>query len=182
MSGFVEVVVGVIGRAHGLQGDVLIDVRTDEPERRFADGTVLHGEQDGRPFTVTRLARHGQRLVVRFAELSDRTAVEQARGTVLVARVPADTRPDDDDEYYDHQLVGLAARVEGARVGTVTGVVHLGPQDLLVLDTAHGERMVPFVAALVPHVDLDAGAVDIVDLPGLLNDEADDTPPGKPGH
>ncbi len=182
MSEFVEVVVGVIGRAHGLQGDVVIDVRTDEPDRRFAVETELRGEQDGRPYTVTRAAWHGQRLVVRFAELPDRTAVEHARGTVLVARVPAETRPDDDDEYYDHQLIGLAARVDGQRVGSVTGVVHLGPQDLLVLATAQGERMVPFVAALVPHVDLDERVLDIVDLPGLLSDEADDAQTANPEH
>ena len=178
MSEFVEVVVGVVGRAHGIRGDVLIDVRTDEPDRRFAPGSVLRGAADGRPFTVARAAWHGHRLLVTFEELTDRTAVEQARGTVLVAQVAADDRPEDDDEYYDHQLVGLEALVEGRRVGTVTGVIHLDAQDLLVLDTEHGERLVPFVGALVPRVDLDAGSLEVVDLPGLLTDEPDETSPG----
>ena len=171
MSELIEVVVGVIGRPHGIGGDVVIDVRTDEPDRRFTTDAVLRGEADGRTYTVTRAVWHGQRLVVRFAELSDRTAAERARGSVLVAHVRADARPDDEDEYYDHQLVGLRALAGGTPVGTVTGVLHLEAQDLLVLDTDRGERLVPFVSALVPRVDLTEGVLEVADLPGLLSDE-----------
>lgn len=177
MSELIEVVVGVIGRPHGIHGDVVVDVRTDEPERRFAPDAVLRGEADGKSYTVTRSVWHGQRLLVRFAELADRTAVEQARGTVLVAQVAADATPDDPEEYYDHQLVGLRAVSGGTPIGTVSGVLHLEAQDLLVLDTGQGERLVPFVSALVPRVDLGEGLVEVVDLPGLLHD--DEPPSGQ---
>ena len=171
MSELIDVVVGVIGRPHGINGDVIVDVRTDEPDRRFAPDAVLRGEADGKTYTVSRSAWHGQRLMVHFEELPDRSAVERARGTVLVAQVPADARPDEPDEYYDHQLVGLRAVSDGAQLGTVSGVLHLEAQDLLVLDTAEGERLVPFVSALVPRVDLAERVVEIVDLPGLLHDD-----------
>lgn len=171
MSDLIEVVVGVIGRPHGITGDVVVDVRTDEPERRFAPDAVLRGEADGKTYTVVRAVWHGQRLIVRFAELPDRTAVEQARGTVLLARVPADAVPDDPEEYYDHQLVGLRVVSGGAPVGAVSALLHLDAQDLLVVDTDRGERLVPFVSALVPRVDLTEGLVEVVDLPGLLRDE-----------
>lgn len=170
MSELIDVVVGVIGRPHGINGDVIVDVRTDEPERRFVPDAVLRGEADGTTYTVTRCAWHGQRLMVHFAELPDRTAVERARGTVLIAAVPADARPADDEEYYDHQLVGLRAVSGGEPAGTVSGVLHLEAQDLLVVDTPGGERLVPFVGALVPRVDLAEGLVEIADLPGLLHD------------
>lgn len=170
-----EIVVGSIGRAHGIRGDVAINLRTDEPERRFAVGQVLR-EEDGRgTFTVETARWHGERLLVRFAELADRTAVEKARGTVLVTTVDADEQPDDEDEFYDRQLVGLEARCDGVAFGTVTEVVHLAAQDLLSIRTDEGERLVPFVSEIVPVVDVRGGFVEVVDVPGLLHDEDADT-------
>lgn len=166
-----EIAVGSIGRAHGIRGDVSISLRTDEPERRFAVGSVLREEDGRRTFTVESARWHGEKLLVRFAELADRTAVEKARGIVLVTDVDPDELPDDDDEYYDRQLVGLEARVDGVPVGRVTQVIHLAAQDVLAVRTDAGERLVPFVTEIVPTVDLDGGFVDIVDVPGLLHDE-----------
>ena len=97
MTKTVEVVVGIIGRAHGIRGDVTIDVRTDEPERRFAVGETLRAEDGRRTFTVTASRDHSGRLLVHFAQLPDRTVAEAARGTVLVADVDPDERPEDDD-------------------------------------------------------------------------------------
>jgi 16S rRNA processing protein RimM len=168
------VVVGRIGPAHGLKGEVFVEPRTDEPERRFATGAVLH--TDSGSLTVDAARTHSGRLVVRFAELDDRNAAEAARATEL--RVPIDVaeRPEDPEEFYDHQLVGLAAfTTGGAAVGEVTDVVHGSGQDLLALRTSEGrEVLVPFVQALVPVVDVSAGRLEIEDRPGLLTplDEA----------
>lgn len=167
-----EVVVGSIGRAHGIRGEVAITLRTDEPDRRFAVGQVLREEDGTRTFHVDSTRWHGERLLVCFAELVDRTAAEQARGTVLVTTVDADEAPDDEDEYYDRQLVGLTARCDGVDVGTVTDVVHLAAQDLLAIRTAEGERLVPFVSEIVPVVDVRGGFVEIADIPGLLHEDA----------
>ena len=174
MAETVETVVGVIGRAHGLRGETAIEVRTDEPEVRFAVGSVLRAEDGQRTFTVAGARDHSGRLLVRFAELPDRTAVERARGTRLVVDVPADQTPEAEEEYYDRQLIGLAVRdAAGTEVGRVTAVVHLPAQDLLEVDTAGGARLIPFVEALVPQVELVDGFLGLADLPGLLGDEDD---------
>lgn len=176
MSEDIELVVGRIGKPHGVRGEVTVDVRTDEPERRFAPGTTLRAAPpagaDRRPatLTVTRSRWHQQTLLVTFEELTDRNAAEAARGTVLHATVPADEQPEDPDEYYDHQLVGLAAEdTDGTPLGEVTAVVHGAAQDLLRIRTADGrDALVPFVAALVPEVDVAGGRVVVADRPGLV--------------
>jgi 16S rRNA processing protein RimM len=180
MAETIEVVVGVIGRAHGIRGDVTIDVRTDEPERRFAVGAVLRAEDGPRRFTVGAARDHSGRLLVHFDELVDRTTAEAARGTVLVADVDPGELPDSDDEYYDRQLVGLAVRAAvGTVVGTVTAVLHLPIQDTLEVETADGVRLIPFVSAVVTGVDLAAGELQLADVPGLLADQDDDEDPGE---
>lgn len=170
----VEVVVGVIGRAHGIRGDVTIDVRTDEPERRFAPGQVLRDEKSSRAFTVLSARQHSGRLLVTFDGFADRSAVEAVRGVRLVVAVDADESPAEPDEFYDRQLVGLIVHAADDRVvGTVSAVIHLPIQDLLELNTDEGLRLVPFVTNLVPEVDLTAGLVRLADVPGLLSDEDD---------
>jgi 16S rRNA processing protein RimM len=177
MAKTVEVVVGLIGRAHGIRGDVTIDVRTDEPERRFAVGQTLRAEDGLRTFTVASARDHSGRLLVHFEQLPDRTAAEAARGIVLVADVDPAERPEDEEEFYDRQLIGLEVRaVDGAHVGTVTDVLHLPLQDTLEVDTDDGVRLIPFVSAVVPRVDLTAGELHLADVPGLLVDADDDDP------
>lgn len=172
MAGLIEVVVGVIGRPNGIRGDVTIDVRTDEPERRFVVGAALRAEGTRRLLTVTSTRWHSGRLIASFAELPDRNAVEDARGLVLVADVPDDETPTGPDEYYDRQLVGLAVvRADGTPAGRITSVLHGAAQDLLVVDTESGERLIPFVSELVPTVDLASGSVTLADVGGLLDDE-----------
>ena len=175
-----QVVVGRIGRPHGIRGELSVEPRTDEPERRFAPGGVLvtetprgsapHGP--GRPaaLTVETVRWHQDRLLVRFVEIPDRTAAEAARGLLLVADVPTDEVPEDPEEFYDHQLVGLRVETtEGGAVGEVALVQHGAGQDLLVIRTPAGtEVLVPFVTALVPEVDIAGGRLVVADRPGLL--------------
>lgn len=171
-----EVVVGRIGKPHGLKGEVTVDLRTDEPEKRYAAGAVLRVEppkgssSTRRSLTVARSRWHLSTLLVSFVELGDRTEAEAARNLVLHATIDTDDQPDDPDEYYDHQLIGLAAYdVGGARLGEVTGLVHGGAQDLLEVKALDGrDTLVPFVAALVPEVDLVGRRVVIADRPGLV--------------
>jgi len=178
------VVVGRIGKPHGLRGEVTVEVRTDEPDRRFAVGTTVRAERPSGgqapwpALTVTGARWHQATLLLRFEELTDRTAAESARGLVLHTDVAADESPDDPEEFYDHQLVGLAVEdPEGRPLGAVTAVLH-GAQDLLQVRTPDGrDALVPFVAALVPEVDLPGGRVVVADRPGLVTpfpDEAED--------
>jgi 16S rRNA processing protein RimM len=138
-----------------------------EPEDEVVVGRV------GKPhdvLTVTSTRWHQDRLLVRFAELGDRTTAEEARGLVLATTVDPDERPEDPEEFYDHQLVGLAVvTTDGREVGTVAEVLHSGAQDLLVVGRdGRDPAMVPFVSALVPEVDLDSGRLLVADRPGLL--------------
>lgn len=178
----IEVVVARIGKPHGLRGEVTVDVRTDEPDRRFVPGAVLRAQapKDSAfarsTLTVERARWHQQTLLLTFAELTDRTQAETARGVVLHATLGLDETPEDPDEYYDHQLIGLAAHdLDGTLLGTVESVLHGGAQDILVVRTPdRREGLVPFVTALVPEVDLAAGRVVIADRPGLVTPLPDD--------
>ena len=172
----IEVVVGRIGRPHGLRGELTVELRTDEPERRWVAGARLRAEAPrGSSFTASSLVVESVRwhqgtLLVRFEGVADRTAAEAVRDVVVHALVDAHERPEDPEEYYDHQLVGLGVLDEaGARIGEVIELVH-GAQDLLVVRTPDGrDALVPFVAALVPRVDLDEGVVVVADRPGLVS-------------
>jgi 16S rRNA processing protein RimM len=172
----VELLVGKVGRAHGLRGDVLLDVRTDEPERRFAPGARFATRRGD--LVIQSIRWHGARLLARFAEAGDRESAEQLRGLELRIDVPVEERPEDPEEFYDHQLRGLAAHRAGGDhpVGVVTDVLHLPGQDTLVLDVAGTEVLVPFAAEIVPTIDLAAGRIEIVDRPGLLTPLPDDEP------
>lgn len=166
-----EVVVGRIGRPHGVRGDVNVESRTDDPDRRFTPGTALVTDRaDRRTLVVDGYRWHSGRLLLHFEGVTDRTAVESLRGVLLSTDVDPDETPGDPDEYYDHQLVGLSVvDTDGVVVGTVRELVH-GAQDLLVVTRpGAGDAMVPFVRALVPEVDLAGGRL-VVDLPdGLLD-------------
>ena len=157
-----------------MRGEVAVELRTDEPDRRFAAGAVLRPEGGGRTLVVATARRHAGRLLVRFDQLDDRDAVTELRGVRLVADVDAGERPGDAEEFYDRQLVGLRVLdAAGSPAGTVTAVAHLPSQDLLEVATPGGPRLVPFVSALVPVVDLAAGEVRLADVAGLLADEPD---------
>ena len=162
-------VVGRIGRPHGLSGEVTVQVRTDFPEQRFAMGAWLHSDAGG-TLTVKTVRPHRGALLVRFAGIPDREAAADLRGHTLsvdAAELPDLTHP---DEFYDHQLEGLAAvGPDGAALGRVREVVHAAGSDLLVLDTARGEVLVPFVQAIVPEVDLAGGRVVLDPPAGLLD-------------
>jgi len=165
--------VGRVGRAHGIRGDLLVHVRTDEPDRRFAPDTTF--QTDRGPLTVASMRWHGQRLLVQFAHVHDRTSAERLTGVELRLDVPDDERPDDPDEYYDHQLIGLHARQEsGAAIGHVTDVLHLPAQDVLVLDADGREVLVPFVSEVVPVVDLAGRELVVRPQPGLIDDAGED--------
>jgi 16S rRNA processing protein RimM len=169
----VRVVVARIARAHGIRGDVVLEVRTDEPDRRLQVGSVLLTTPAvAGPLTLQDVRDHSGRLLARFLGVDDRGAAEALRGVLLEAEVDPDERPEDPEEFYDHQLVGLSVvDRSGTTLGRVADVVHLPGQDLLAVTRSDGgETLVPFVAAIVPTVDLTGGRL-VVDPPGGLFDD-----------
>ena len=164
------VVVGRIGRPHGVRGEVTVEVRTDDPELRFVPGAVLRTDPADRgPITITRAHWHGTTLLLSLEGVDSREAAEAVRNTELVVPVAELPEIEDPDSYYDHQLVGLTARLpDDAVLGEITAILHEA-QDLLVVRRVEGgDVLIPFVSAIVPTVDLDGGFV-VVDPPeGLL--------------
>ena len=163
------VVVGHIGKAHGIRGEVLVTVRTDEPERRFVPGAVFTTASG--KLVLETLRWHQGKIIAQFEGVLDRTAAEELRSTELQVEAEGLPVPEDPEEFLDHQLVGLrVVTVGGEDLGAVARVNHAPASDLLVLDkAAGGTALIPFVTAMVPTVDLAGGRV-IVDLPeGLLD-------------
>jgi 16S rRNA processing protein RimM len=164
------VVVGRIGRPQGIRGEVTVEVRTDDPQARFAASAVLRTEPPERgPLTVEASRDHSGRLVVAFAGVPDRSAAEALRDTLLLVDVRTLPPIEDDDEFHDWQLRGLTAELaDGTAVGVVDDVLHLPHGDVLVLSRPAGEALVPFVRAVVPDVDLARGRIVLDPPPGLL--------------
>lgn len=174
-----ELLVGRVVKAHGITGEVVVEVHTDDPADRFASGSTLRAKPSrGRGATgdyVVAAARdHGGRLLVRLAGVDDRDAADALRGSLFV--VDSDDLPpiDEADTYYDHQLEGLAVRTTaGEDLGVVAEVLHTAAGELLAVHRRDGaetrEVLVPFVNAIVISVSLDDRMVEIDPPEGLLD-------------
>jgi len=175
-------VVGRIGKPQGIRGEVTVEVRTDAPDDRFADAALLVTDPPERgPLRVASRRDQNGRLVVLFEGVPDRNAAEALRDTLLLVDAATLPAPDDPDEFHDFQLVGLAADLaDGRRLGVLTEVLHLPHGDVLVVrrdepDAGSPEVLVPFVAAMVPVVDVAGGRV-VLELPDGLLDLGGDGP------
>ena len=153
--------VGRIGRAHGILGEATIEVRTDEPERRFAVGAEVLTENG--KLIVSSARVHNGILLLGFKGYSDRNAIEKLRNTLLYAEVDINEPGLDEDDYHIQQLIGLSAELEdGTEFGVVSDVLNLPAQDCLAIKTKNGEVLIPFVRQLVPVVDLAAKRVVVI--------------------
>lgn len=169
-----ELTVGRVVKAHGIGGEIVVEIRTDDPDARFAPGNTLRGKASRgggqRDFVVESAREHGGRLLVRLAGISDREAADALRGTLFV--VDSDDLPpiDEADTYYDHELEGLHVRtITGRDVGVVAEVLHTAAGELLAVRRESGEALVPFVTAIVTSVSLDDGTIEIDPPEGLLD-------------
>jgi 16S rRNA processing protein RimM len=174
-----ELTVGRVVKAHGIGGEVVVEIRTDDPAARFAPGNALRAkpsrgrrdlEGQERNYVVESAREHGGRLLVRLAGVDDRDAADALRGSLFV--VDSDDLPpiDEPDTYYDHQLEGLRVRTTtGEDVGVVAEVLHTAAGELLAVRRESGEVLVPFVGAIVTSVSLDDRIVEIDPPEGLLD-------------
>ncbi|MFD9375142.1 ribosome maturation factor RimM [Streptomyces sp. NPDC059999] len=171
-----QLVVARIGRAHGIKGEVTVEVRTDEPELRLGPGAVLQTEPaSAGPLTIETGRVHSGRLLLRFAGVKDRTGAEALRNTLLIADVDPAELPEEPDEYYDHQLMDLDVVLEdGTEIGRITEITHLLSQDLFIVERPDGtEVMIPFVEEIVAEIDLEEQRCVITPPPGLIDDRAE---------
>lgn len=166
-----DVTIGRIGPARGVRGEVFVEPWTDDPDARFAAGAVLRTEPAERgPLMVAASSSAGGKLVVHFDGVHDRAAAQELRGLRLVIAATERAPLDDPNEFYASDLVGIAAStVDGTQLGPVLDVVEIAGADYLVVAVDGRERLVPFVAAMVPTVDLPGGRVVIDPPPGLFD-------------
>ncbi len=177
-----ELLVGRIVKAHGISGEVVVEIRTDDPASRFASGSTLRvkgsptkpvSDDPERSYAVVHAREHGGRLLVRLAGVTDRDAADALGGSVFV--IDSDDLPpiDEPDTYYDHQLEGLRVKTtSGLEIGVVAEVLHTAAGELLAVQRASGqggEVLVPFVSAIVTSVSLDHGTIEIDPPEGLLD-------------
>ncbi|MER8046416.1 ribosome maturation factor RimM [Streptomyces sp. NPDC094032] len=171
-----QLVVARIGRAHGIKGEVTVEVRTDEPELRLGPGAVLLTDPASTgPLTIETGRVHSGRLLLRFEGVKDRTAAEALRNTVLIAEIDPEELPEEEDEYYDHQLMDLdVVLADGTEIGVISEISHLPSQDLFIVERPDGsEVMIPFVSEIVTEIDLENQRAVIVPPPGLIDDRAE---------
>lgn len=170
-----ELVIGRIAKAHGITGEVVVDVRTDDPEARFVAGKPLRlkrsrgaGETE---VMIESVRPHGGRLLVRLAGVTDRDGADALRGGLFMVDSAELPPIEDPDEFYDHQLEGLVVRTaDGHQVGTVAEVLHTAAGELISVRTdADDEILVPFVSAIVTSVSLADGVIEIDPPEGLLD-------------
>ena len=180
--GQTELRVGRLTKAHGLKGALKLELYTDEPEKRFVPGAVFTlqvptaSKWHGKTLELSELRWYNGHPVGFFVGVDDRTEAETLVKAILWVSQDEKQLPDEEDAWYDHQLVGLDALRDGVKVGRVARVDHLPAQDLLAVTTADGEVLVPFVKAIVPEVDLTAGTVTLTPPAGLFEELPDDEP------
>ncbi len=165
-------IVGQIARPHGVRGEVVVEVRTDEPQERFAVGSVLQTDPTAAgPLTVVESRPHLGRLLVTFEGIADRDAADGLRTVLLCVDSTDVAPPEDPDEFSDHELVGLRAGTpSGEDLGEVVRIEHAPANDLLVLRRPDGgSALVPFVKAFVPEVDVAGGRIVLTPPDGLLD-------------
>jgi 16S rRNA processing protein RimM len=182
-----QVRVGRLTKAHGLKGALKIELYTDDPDRRFTPGSVFtlqvptSSPWHGKTLELIELRWYNGSPVGFFVGVSDRDAAESLAKAIMWVDQDPTQLPDEQDAWYDYQLVGLRALRDGTEVGRVARVDHLPAQDLLAIATSSGEVLVPFVAAIVPAVDIAAGTVTLTPPAGLFEELPDDDPePGAP--
>ena len=166
--------VGRLVKAHGLKGAIKLELYTDSPDQRFQPGQVLElqvpetSEWFGKTIKVLELRFYNQSPVLFLEGIDDRSKAETLIKAILLIETDVDALPEEPEAWYDHQLVGLKALVGGEVVGSVARVDHLPAQDLLAIETANGEVLVPFVKQIVPEVDVALGQLTLTPPAGLF--------------
>jgi len=163
-------VVGRIGRAHGVRGEVTVEIRTDDPDSRFAIGATLATDPENKgPLTIRDARFHSGTLLLSFNGFDDRTSVESLRNVLLLSDVNPKEANATEDDFHISQIVGSSViDGEGIDWGLVVDVMHLPAQDTLVIEHNGREILVPFVKAFVPKVDIDKKIITVNSIESLL--------------
>jgi 16S rRNA processing protein RimM len=168
--------VGRLLKAHGLKGAIKLELYTDSPKERFKVGAVLELQVPeespwfGKFVTVADLKWYNTHPVIFLEGIADRDAAEGLTKAILLVDHPLEASPTEPDAWYDHQLAGLKVMRDGVEIGQLIRVDHMPAQDLLIIKTADGEVLLPFVKDFVPRVDVAAGLIEITPPGGLFEE------------
>ena len=167
-----QLVVARIGRAHGVRGEVTIEVRTDKPEERFFVGEVLDTEPANLgPLRIASVRNHNGTLLLSFEGREDRSQAEELRNVLLLANIELSDEELDEDEFHATEILGCSVLLEsGALVGEVIDILQLPSQDTLVVRSQSdgGEILIPFVKKHVPELDLKLRRIIVKNVEGLI--------------
>jgi 16S rRNA processing protein RimM len=175
-----QVRVGRLTKAHGLKGAIKVELYTDDPDRRFTPGAVFtlqvptSSPWHGKTLELIELKWYNTHAVAFFKDVPDRTVAESLIKAILWVEQDPTELPEEDDAWFDHQLVGLRVLRDGTEVGVVTQIDHFPAQDLLTVRTASCDVLVPFVKAIVTAVDVKAGTLTVTPPLGLFEELPDD--------
>ena len=176
--------VGRLTKAHGLKGAIKIELFTDAPERRFTPGAQFSLQVPtasawyGKTIELIELKWYNSHPVAFFKDVADREQAESLIRAILWIDQDMDAASEEEDAWFDHQLVGLRVLRDGVEVGTLTHVDHFPAQDLLTVKTSRGDVLVPFVKAIVASVDIEAGTMTVTPPLGLFEELPDDASDG----
>jgi 16S rRNA processing protein RimM len=163
--------VGKLRHAHGLHGEILMEVLTDFPER-FLPGVILYLDSGNDQLHLIKCRPHREGLLMTFEGYITPEEISQFRNQIVYVKA-ADRPPLAAGEYYHHQLIGLHATTDaGASIGTVTEILETGASDVLVIRPEIGpEVLIPIVDTFIQNIDLTQRQITIHTIPGLLAEE-----------
>jgi len=176
--------IGRLTKAHGLKGGIKVEMFTDDPDGRFTPGAVFtlqvpdSSAWHNKTIELIELKWYNSHAVAFFKDVPDRSVAETLIKAILWIDHDLSEVPEEEDAWFDHQLLGLSVLRDGTKVGTVTAIDHFPAQDLLTVKTDNGDVLVPFVKAIVASVDIKAGTMIVTPPVGLFEELPDDEQPG----
>ena len=168
--------VGRLTKAHGLKGAIKVELFTDDPARRFVPGATFalqvptSSDWHGKTLELIELKFYNSHPVAFFKDVPDRSVAETLIKAILWVDHDLAEVSQEEDAWFDHQLIGLTVLRDGVKVGTVAQIDHFPAQDLLTITTDNGDVLVPFVKAIVPSVDINAGTMTVTPPTGLFEE------------
>ena len=176
--------IGRLTKAHGLKGGIKVEMFTDDPDGRFTPGAVFtlqvpdSSAWHNKTIELIELKWYNSHAVAFFKDVPDRSVAETLIKAILWIDHDLSEVPEEEDAWFDHQLLGLEVLRDGVKVGTVSAIDHFPAQDLLTVKTDNGDVLVPFVKAIVASVDVKAGTMTVTPPVGLFEELPDDEQPG----
>lgn len=164
--------VGKLRHAHGVHGEMFMEIWTDFPDR-LQPGTTLYLESGVEQLCMTKCRKHRDGLLMTFEGYTSPEGVSRFRNQVLFVKT-ADRPPLAPGEYYHHQLISLNVITDqGSAIGTVAEILGTGASDVLVVRSNVGaDVMIPIVDDFIRRIDLERREIIVHLIPGMRVEEA----------